>query len=313
MSGRGWEAAFLDAMRAERDAADNTVAAYAADLTDLSSALAARGRDAADAARSDLEAWLEGMAAQGLSRATRARRLSAARQFFAFLRQESWRSDDPAQRIRGPAAPRRPPTTLSPAQVDALFAAIDWAFDGLAALRMRTMLELLYGSGLRVSEMVSLPLAAAMGDPEALLLRGKGGRDRLVPLTPPAREALSRWIASLRQTDAPQPGAFLFPSRGKAGHLTRARFFQMLKTLAAAAGLDPAAVSPHTLRHAFASHLLAGGADLRVIQELLGHADIATTEIYTHVADERLRAVVALHPLADETDASPLAKPAHSG
>jgi integrase/recombinase XerD len=289
------------------------VAAYAADLTDLSSALAARGRDAADAARSDLEAWLEGMAAQGLSRATRARRLSAARQFFAFLRQESWRSDDPAQRIRGPAAPRRPPTTLSPAQVDALFAAIDWAFDGLAALRMRTMLELLYGSGLRVSEMVSLPLAAAMGDPEALLLRGKGGRDRLVPLTPPAREALSRWIASLRQTDAPQPGAFLFPSRGKAGHLTRARFFQMLKTLAAAAGLDPAAVSPHTLRHAFASHLLAGGADLRVIQELLGHADIATTEIYTHVADERLRAVVALHPLADETDAPPLAKPAQSG
>jgi integrase/recombinase XerD len=295
---RRWVGPFLDAIRAERGAAANTVAAYARDLDDLCGFLAACGRDGADARREDLEAWMAALADAGLAPATRARRLAAARQFFRFAREEGWRDDDPAARLSGPRKPRALPDALSVADVDALFDALDRAFSGVALTRARCLLEVVYAGGLRVSELLDLPVSAARGDPAALLIRGKGGRERLVPLTPPARAALAEWLRARDADQAAKGSPWLFPSRGAGGRLTRARFFQMVKDLAAAAGIDPARVSPHALRHAFATHLLANGADLRAIQELLGHADIATTEIYTHVLDERLRAVVAKHPLA---------------
>jgi integrase/recombinase XerD len=296
---RRWIAPFLDAIRAERGAAANTVAAYARDLDDLCAFLQTHGRDAETAQRGDIEAWLAAMAEAGLAATTRARRLAAARQFFRFVREEGWRDDDPAARIAGPRKPRRLPDALSVTDVDALFDALDRCFTGEALLRARCMLEVIYASGLRVSELLDLTAGAARGDPAALLVRGKGGRERLAPLTPPARRALAEWLAARDADPASKGSPWLFPSRAKGGRLTRARFFQMVKDLALAAGLDPGRVSPHALRHAFATHLLANGADLRVIQELLGHADIATTEIYTHVLDERLRATVAKHPLAE--------------
>jgi integrase/recombinase XerD len=298
----GWIGAFLDAIRAERGAADNTVAAYARDLGDLAGFLAGRGRDLAGAARADLEAWLAALEAEGLSPATRARRLSAAKGLFRFVYEEGWRADDPAARFAGPRTPRVLPRTLSVDDVSAMFAAVERMPAGPARARTACLLELVYATGMRVSELVGLPAAAARGDPAALLVRGKGGRERLTPLTAPARAALAEWLAARDAAEAARrpakPSPWLFPSRGKDGRLTRARFFQIVRELAAAAGLDPAAVSPHTLRHAFATHLLANGADLRAIQELLGHADLGTTEIYTHVLDERLKALVAKHPLA---------------
>jgi integrase/recombinase XerD len=295
---RRWVGPFLDAIRAERGAAANTVAAYARDLEDLCGFLAARGRDGADARREDLEAWMAALADAGLAPATRARRLAAARQFFRFAREEGWREDDPAARLSGPRKARTLPDALSVADVDALFDALDRAYSGVALTRARCLLEVVYAGGLRVSELLDLPASAARGDPAALLIRGKGGRERLVPLTPPARAALAEWLRARDSDPAAKGSPWLFPSRGAGGRLTRARFFQMVKDLAVAAGIDSARVSPHALRHAFATHLLVNGADLRAIQELLGHADIATTEIYTHVLDERLRAVVAKHPLA---------------
>lgn len=294
-----WIGPFLDALRAERGAADNTVAAYARDLGDLCAHLAARGRDPATATRADLEGWLAALDAQGLTPATRARRLSAARGLFRFAYQEGWRADDPAARLTGPRRARALPAALSIAEVDALFAAVETTFSGETRLRARALMETAYATGLRVSELVGLPVAAARGDPRVLLVRGKGGRERLVPLTDPARAALADWLSARDAgLKGGRPSPWLFPSRAASGHLTRERFFQMIRELARAAGLDPAKVSPHALRHAFATHLLQNGADLRAIQELLGHADIATTEIYTHVLDARLKALVALHPLA---------------
>lgn len=299
-----WIAPFLDAQRAERGAADNTIAAYARDLADLAGHLAARGRSAQDARTSDIEAWLAALAARGLSPATRARRLSAARQLFRFAFEEGWREDNPCLRLGGPAQARKLPRTLSVAEVDRMFEALDGAWTGVAGLRARALLELVYATGMRVTELVTLPVAAARGDPAMLLIRGKGGRERLVPLTPPAKAALAGWLRARDAAEAARrparPSAYLFPSSGKAGHLTRARFFQMVRDLALAAGLDPTRVSPHALRHAFATHLLENGADLRAIQELLGHADIGTTEIYTHVLEARLAALVARHPLAED-------------
>jgi len=296
-----WIGPFLDALRAERGAADNTAAAYARDLGDLCAHLAARGRDPGTARRADLEGWLAALDAQGLAASTRARKLSAARGLFRFAYEEGWRADDPAARLTGPRRARALPATLSVADVDKLFAALETTWTGDARLRARALMEVAYATGLRVSELVGLPVAAARGDPRVLLVRGKGGRERLVPLTDPARAALAAWLSArdAAQTGA-RPSPWLFPSRGASGHLTRERFFQMVKELALAAGLNPAHVSPHALRHAFATHLLQNGADLRAIQELLGHADIATTEIYTHVLDARLKALVALHPLAQE-------------
>jgi integrase/recombinase XerD len=243
-----------------------------------------------------------------MAQATRALRLSAIRQLYRLAFLEDWRTDDPAALIRGPKRARRLPGNLSEAEVDRLLDATSTvARNEAEALRNTCLMQLLYATGLRVSELVALPVAGIRGDPRMILVRGKGGRERMVPLSPPAREALALWLARRDRDEAAalQAGkarsAFLFPARGRKGHMTREAFFVLVKQLAAAAGLDPAGVSPHTLRHAFATHLLANGADLRVIQTLLGHASIATTEIYTHVLDARLRELVLeKHPLATD-------------
>lgn len=295
-------AAFLEAMQAERGAAANTLAAYARDLRDFA---AFAGPDFLEAERETIEAWLEDLETRGLGRATRARRLSAIKQFFRFALSEGWRGDDPAARLSGPGARRRLPGTLSESEAEAILEAArrPWR-EGEAGRhegRRRTCLvELLYATGLRASELVSLPVSAARGDPRMMLVRGKGGRERMVPLSPPAREALGHWLTARDARPAERDSPFLFPSRGKSGHLTRHRLWQVIRRLAAAAGVDPQRVSPHTLRHAFATHLLANGADLRAIQQLLGHADLSTTEVYTHVLDARLRELVLTkHPLAE--------------
>ncbi|HUF86237.1 MAG TPA: tyrosine recombinase [Thermohalobaculum sp.] len=301
-----WIDAFLEALAAERGAAANTLAAYRRDLADFSAWLGRNGARLGAARRAEIEAYLGALEAAGLSPATRARRLSAIRQLYRFVLSEGWRADDPAVRIAGPRPLRRLPGTLSVDDVDRLLEAVRGRPGGQAKrVRLACLVELIYATGLRVSELVSLPAAAVRGNPRMLLVRGKGGRERMVPLSEPAREALAAWLRlrdaaeAGRREAGGRPSPWLFPSRGRQGHLTRIAFWQALKGLAAAAGLEPARLSPHTLRHAFATHLLANGADLRVIQLLLGHADISTTEIYTHVLDARLKALVLeKHPLA---------------
>ncbi len=298
--------AFLDAQAAELDAARNTQLAYARDLKDFSVWIAARGLDLMAVTQSDIESYLISLDAEGMSRATRARRLSAIRQFYRFGFEEGWRSDNPAMQIKGPGRDKRLPKTLSEDEVDRLLAAAGQVGRGPEKVRNTCLMELLYATGMRVSELVSLPVMAARGDPQMLLIRGKGGKERMVPLSPPARSVLAIWleardeIEDRARTETGQAASkFLFPSRGKAGHLTRHRFYGLIKEFAVVAGVSPAKVTPHTLRHAFATHLLARGADLRAIQTLLGHADVATTEIYTHVLDERLNDLVLTHhPLA---------------
>ena len=307
MSDGRWISTFLEAAAAEQGAARNTLLAYGRDLADFAGWMTGRG-DLANATRAQIEAYLLHCDAQGLSRATRARRLSAIRQLFRFAHDEGWRSDNPAIQISGPGRDQRLPKTLSEDEVDRLLAAARSHGRGDAdRLRNTCLMELLYATGMRVSELVSLPLAAARGDPRLLLVMGKGGKERMVPLSDPARAALADWLAHRDKMDEADrtarrsPSRFLFPSSGQAGHLSRVGFYGLTKGIAVAAGISPAKVTPHTLRHAFATHLLAGGADLRVIQTLLGHADIATTEIYTHVLDERLRRLVLEHhPLAQD-------------
>ncbi|NNU80556.1 site-specific tyrosine recombinase XerD [Halovulum dunhuangense] len=301
-----WFAAFLEAQQAERGAARNTIESYARDLRDFADHLMRRGGAVPEATRADIEDYLAALAADGRAPATRARRLSAIRGFYRFAFTEGLRGDDPAALIAGPSQGRHLPATLSEGDVEALLgAAAETGATHGERLRNTCLMEMLYATGLRVSELVSLPVAAARGDPRMLFVRGKGGRERMVPLSDPARAALSDWLACryAREAEAARKGAtaspFLFPSRAKAGHLTRTQFFLLVKGFAARAGIDPAHVSPHTLRHAFATHLLANGADLRAIQTLLGHADVATTEIYTHVLEERLRQIVLTrHPLS---------------
>ncbi|MEL7349412.1 MAG: tyrosine recombinase [Pseudomonadota bacterium] len=304
--------AFLEAAIAERGAAENTVAAYARDLTDFAAFARARGLSLATVGRVDIEAYLARAEAEGLATSTRARRLSAIRRFCRFALGEGWRKDDPAARLSGPRAARKLPGTLSAADVDALLAAaarrVTQAAEGSPtarnAIRDHCLLEMLYATGLRVTELVTLPREPAARGPETLSVTGKGSKERLVVLTPAARAALIRWRAvcdARGQAFARSP--WLFPARTPDKPLSRLRAWEVVKTLAAAAGLDPAQVSPHVLRHAFATHLLAGGADLRSIQLLLGHADIGTTEIYTHVLDARMRALVLEHhPLAAVRD-----------
>jgi integrase/recombinase XerD len=297
--------AFLDAQAAELGASRNTSLAYGRDLKDFASWLARRGRDFESVGQDDVEAYLVHCTAEGLSVATRARRLSAIKQLFRFAFEEGWRGDNPAIRIRGPGKSRRLPKTLTVLEIDRLIAAARTGGRARDRIRNTCLLELLYATGMRVSELVELPVAAARGDPKMLLVRGKGERERLVPLSPSSREALAAWLAERDRAEeaarakGAAPSRFLFPSSGASGHLTRHRFYLLLKSLAEGAGIDPAKVTPHTLRHAFATHLLANGADLRVIQTLLGHADVSTTEIYTHVLDERLAELVNTHhPLA---------------
>ncbi len=303
-----WISTFLEAQAAELGAAQNTLAAYARDLQDFQDWLAGRGSDLAGATQDDIEAYLLTCAAEGLAASTRARRLSAIKQLYRFAFEEGWRTDNPAIRIRGPGRAQRLPTTLTEAEVDRLLeAARGHGRSRGDRLRNTCLIELLYATGMRVSELVALPVSAARGDPRMLLVRGKGGKERMVPLSPPARAALSEWLElrdsqqDARRTSGAAPSSFLFPSRGKDGHLTRHRFHGLIKELAVTAGISPDKVTPHTLRHAFATHLLAGGADLRAIQTLLGHADVATTEIYTHVLDARLRDLVEEHhPLVQD-------------
>jgi integrase/recombinase XerD len=294
--------AFLEMLAAERGAARLTMAAYRNDLANLGGFLAVRGQSLETADAAALHAYLAASGSRRLAPRTLARRLSAMRQFYRFLMSEGARSDDPTAQLDAPRLGRPLPKILAENEVERLIATAA-ARPGDEGARLRCLLEMLYATGLRVSELVGLPLAAALRDPRFLLVRGKGGKERLVPLSPPAREALAAYLgcrkAFLPQGAAAKTARWLFPSRGAAGHLTRQRCGQVLKELALAAGLDPARLSPHVLRHAFASHLLDHGADLRSVQQMLGHADIATTQIYTHVQGERLRRLVeTAHPLA---------------
>ncbi|WP_333829014.1 tyrosine recombinase [Pararhodobacter sp.] len=297
---------FLDAIAAESGAARNTLLAYGRDLRHAAEWLATRGETLLSADRTEMEGYLIALETEGMARATRARRLSALKQFCRFAHDEGWRPDNPTLRIDGPGRAQRLPGTLSEDEVRRLLdAARDHGPDAATRARNACLFELLYATGLRVSEMVSLPDAALRGAPEMLMVRGKGGKDRMVPLSDPARAAVAVWLAHRDRAEAAvkaagKPGSkFLFPARGAAGHMTRMRFHGLVKEIATRAGIDPGRASPHVLRHAFATHLLAGGADLRVIQLLLGHADLSSTEIYTHVLDERLRSLVmAHHPLA---------------
>lgn len=299
---------FLEAIAAENGAARNTLLAYGRDLMHASDWFASQSSSLAAADREGVEGYLVALDTEGLSRSTRARRLSALKQFYRFAYDEGWRTDNPTLRIDGPGRSQRLPGTLSEAEVTRLLdTARDHGPDAETRARNACLFELLYATGLRVSELVSLPDAALRGAPEMVMVRGKGGKDRLVPLSDPARTATAIWLdhrdraeAAARKRGQP-PSRFLFPAKGAEGHLSRIRFHGLVKEIALKAGLDPARVSPHVLRHAFATHLLAGGADLRVIQTLLGHADLGTTEIYTHVLDERLRQLVMdHHPLAKE-------------
>ena len=298
---------FLDMLTAERGAGANTLDAYRRDLADLSGHLAAAGTTIAAASADDLRAYLAALAKRGLAAASTARRLSAVRQLYRFLYAEGHRGDNPAAAIEGPKRGRALPKVLTVAEVDRLFdtarAAVERAAtpgERLRAARLACLLEVLYATGLRVSELVTLPAAAARRGEPMLAVRGKGGRERLVPLNAGAHKAMRDYLSLVvADKDKPAP-KWLFPSFGDSGHLTRQHAARELKDLAVAAGLRPDRVSPHVLRHAFASHLLQNGADLRAVQTLLGHADISTTQIYTHVLEDRLKSLVRdLHPLAD--------------
>jgi len=295
---------FLEMMSAERGASDNTLLAYQGDLEDWAQSLSKSKRDLLSVGTGSLEAVLADWARQGLAPSTTARKLSALKQFCLFLQTEGLRKDNPAHSLRGPKQGRPLPKILSEADVDALFktAAIDTSAKGV---RFLCLLEILYAGGLRVTELVTLKTNAVGRRDGCLMIKGKGGRERLVPLTGAAREAIVDWLKVRDQTLPRQTiakdraKAFLFPSGSKLGHLTRERFAQILKYKAGEAKLNSKNISPHVLRHAFATHLLARGADLRSVQTLLGHADISTTQIYTHILDERMRELVETkHPLA---------------
>ena len=293
---------------AERGLARNSIDAYRRDLACFAAHLQPAGVALARAETVSIREFMAAQRRSGVAARTASRRLSCLRQFYRFLLTDGRRDDDPTATVESPALPRMLPGVLSEEEVERLLAAACPQDDTVAksskreadGLRLRAMIELLYGSGLRVSELVSLPLHAVSAETRALLVRGKGDKERLVPLGAPACRALDAYLAVRdRHLGDGAPSRWMFPSRGGSGHLTRHRLAQMLKTLAQAAGIEPGRVSPHALRHAFASHLLANGADLRAVQKMLGHADIATTEIYTHVLDERLRRLVeAGHPLA---------------
>jgi integrase/recombinase XerD len=304
-------ALYLDMLAAERGAGENTLAAYGRDLEDFSDYLKTTGRTIAKASTDNLRAYLGALSRRGLRAATVARRLSAIRQLYRFLYSEGHRADDPAAVLEGPKRERALPKTLTLAEVDDLLRVAGTTDPAmplparLRAARLACLVEILYATGLRVSELVALPMSAARKDARMIVVRGKGNKERLVPLNDAAKRAMVNYLALLSEADrdagSKGPSKWLFPSFGESGHLTRQHLARELKSLAAAAGLRAAQLSPHVLRHAFASHLLHNGADLRVVQTLLGHADISTTQIYTHVLEERLKSLVRdLHPLAQE-------------
>jgi integrase/recombinase XerD len=297
--------AFLEMMSAERGAAENTLAGYRRDLEDAAREI---GGGLAGAGSAEIRAYLDGIAARGFAPASQARKLSAIRQFFKFLYAEGLRADDPTGTLDSPKKGRPLPKTMSEAETGRLLdrataEAADPALAGgeaLAALRLYALVEVLYATGLRVSELVGLPVSVALRDDRFFMVRGKGGKERMVPLSQKARAAMRAWLDARQKVPALAESAFLFPADSQTGHLPRQVFARDLKGLAARAGIAAAKISPHVLRHAFASHLLQNGADLRAVQQLLGHADISTTQIYTHVLEERLvRLVNDHHPLAD--------------
>jgi integrase/recombinase XerD len=311
---------FLDMLAAEQGAGDNTLDAYRHDLEDLSEFLARDKQNFAGVETQALRDYLADLDTRGFKSSSVARRLSAMRHLFRFLLHERIRRDDPAAILSGPKRGRGLPKVLSISDVDRLLVCAKALADApeatasqrLRALRMYCLLEVLYATGLRVSELVSLPLAASRRDARMIVVRGKGNKERLVPLNEPSRQAMADYLAAMealkqeKKNDGPaskngSASKWLFPSFGESGHLTRQHFARELKELAATAGLAPRLVSPHVLRHAFASHLLHNGADLRIVQTLLGHTDISTTQIYTHVVEERLKSLVRdLHPLAEK-------------
>jgi integrase/recombinase XerD len=309
-------ALFLDMLAAEQGAGENTIAAYRRDLEDLSSFLSGKGTAFARASTDDVRGYLADLDVRGFKSSSVARKLSAVRHLFRFMLGENMRSDDPAAILSGPKRGRTLPKVLSIADVDRLLtqAKSAAAVAGLSAtqriraLRLACLLEVLYATGLRVSELVTLPLSAARRDARMIVVRGKGNKERFVPLNDAAKQAMADYLAAMDAARdeantakaAAKPAKWLFPSFGESGHLTRQHFARDLKELAGAAGIAPRLVSPHVLRHAFASHLLHNGADLRIVQTLLGHTDISTTQIYTHIVEERLKSLVRdLHPLAD--------------
>lgn len=305
---------FLDMQAAERGAGENTLAAYRNDLADLSSHLRAAGTSVAKADTDDLRSFLKSLDERGFAASSLARRLSATRQLYRFLYAEGKRGDDPAAVLEGPKRGKTLPKVLSIAEVDTLMTQARANAENaeqpkavrLRAARLLCLLEVVYATGLRVSELVALPASAARPQQQMLVVRGKGDKERLVPLNAAAKRAMSEYLAlrseAGREAKKDITSKWLFPSFGEQGHITRQHFARELKTLGAACGISPSQLSPHVLRHAFASHLLHNGADLRVVQTLLGHADISTTQIYTHVLEERLKSLVRdLHPLGDET------------
>ena len=301
-----WISNFLETQAAELGAARNTQEAYGRDLKDFLSFLESRGAGFATADRAMVEDYLVQCEAIGLATATKARRLSSIKQLYRFAFEEDLRKDNPAIQVRGPRKDKRLPKSLSLQEVEQLLqTAHTMPKQRADKMRLTCLMDLLYATGMRVTELVSLPVAAVRGNPDMILVRGKGGKERMVPLSPGARDAVILWLSVRDQDEAHTKSTFLFPSRGKQGHLTRIWFFQQIKKLALMAGVNAEKVTPHSLRHAFATHLLAGGADLRSIQTLLGHADIATTEIYTHIQYERLRELVLEH--------HPLARPQKTG
>ena len=299
---------FLDMLAAERGASGNTLAAYRNDLEDLSAHLRVSRSTIANATTDSLRKFLASLAERGFKSSSLARRLSAVRQLYRFLYAEGKRGDDPAAVLEGPKHALSLPKVLSIADVDALLKTARANSDNtkqpplqrLRAARLLCLLEVVYATGLRVSELVTLPAAAARRDQRMLVVRGKGGKERLVPLNKQAKRAMAEYLELRGKADRDKESKWLFPSFGEQGHLTRQHFARELKALGAACGIQSSRLSPHVLRHAFASHLLHNGADLRVVQTLLGHADISTTQIYTHVLEERLKTLVRdLHPLAD--------------
>jgi integrase/recombinase XerD len=307
---------FLDMLAAERGAGANTLDAYARDLDDLTGWLGSQGIAIKNASTEHLRGYLSALADQGFKASSVARRLSAIRQFYRFLYAENRRGDDPAAVLEGPKRGRTLPKVLTIAEVDRLIEAARADIGGetktpaqrLRAARLYCLLEIVYATGLRVSELVALPVTAARRDQRMLVIRGKGGKERLVPLNDAARKAMTDFLAlredageDRKPDKAGSKSKWLFPSFGEAGHLSRQHFARDLKALAAGCGIAGERISPHVLRHAFASHLLHNGADLRVVQTLLGHADISTTQIYTHVLEERLKSLVRdLHPLSEK-------------
>ncbi len=303
--GLGWRAstlidAFLDMLLAERNAAVNTRLAYGRDLADAAQFLAKRKTDLAEASEDDIRAYLQSMGPAAAR--TQARHLSSLRQFFRFLCSEHYRKDDPSRAIDAPKLGKSLPKYLSEADVGKLLAVVG-RLRGAEGARLKAMLELLYASGLRVTELVSLPLAGVQYDRGFVQVKGKGGKERVVPLGEPAIRALKAWLPHRKDMLGEKTKSlYLFPSYNGTAHLSRQRFFQLLKETGLKAGLDPARLSPHVLRHAFATHLIEHGADLRSVQTMLGHADIATTQIYTHVASDRLnKTVTEHHPLGKKS------------